>query len=86
MRLKLKRKIFFGYPETDTNGVSYLPAQVTLDYVIDPVETALDYVDKSPVGSLDGVKRKVRPLKSIKDYIKWKLRGNKKSKDDTKKK
>lgn len=84
--MKLRRKFYSGYSEASPHGIGYQSAQVTANYILDPAEKVLVYLDKSPVGKVDSVKRKtsrfIGPVRSVKSYINWKLKG----KDDSKKK
>lgn len=84
--MKLRRKFYSGYSEASPQGIGYHSAQVTADYILDPAEKVLVYIENSPVGEVDSVKRKtsrfIGPVKSIKNYINWKL----KRKNDHKKK
>ena len=84
--MRLKRKNYSGYSEVSPQGIGYHSAQVTADYILDPTEEFLVYVENSPIGKVDSVRKKtsrfIRPIRSIKNYINWKL----KRKDDHKKK
>lgn len=76
--MRIKRKTYTEYSEAP-EGVSV--QEVITDYVLEPTGVVLDYVEKSPMGNLDGIKRKTIPLKSIKNYIKWRLSKDKKAKN-----
>lgn len=76
--MRIKRKIFTEYSEAPEE-VSV--REVITDYVLEPTDVVLDYVEKSPAGNLDGIKKKTIPLKSIKNYIKWRLNKKKDNKN-----
>ena len=53
--MRIKRKIFTEYSEAP-EGVSV--QGVITNYVLEPTGVVLDYVEKSPISNLNGVKRK----------------------------
>lgn len=85
MKLKRFSSSLNDFHET-TSGVVYVPAQVTSNYVLNPAENFIDYIEKSPINKLDSVNRKTRrfgpSIKSINNYIKYKLRKRYDNKKD----
>ena len=69
----IKRKIFAGYAETPISSVSYHSGQILGNYVLNPVDKAVDKVDDIPVvkdskivkRKVDRVKGIVKPLKKL---------------------
>ena len=84
--MKLKRKSFSEISESSPGGVSYHTAQVTSEYILDPVENVIYKIEDSPINDVKAVKKNTGRVKSvikpINDYIKYKRkkRSEKKSK------
>ena len=78
MRLKLKRRSFSGYSKSISSRTSYIPIQVFDDYILEPIDKSLDYIESVPV---EPVKNKVgrfsRPFRSIKNYINYRKNNTK---------
>ena len=74
--MKISRKFYSGYSEVSSSGLSYIPAQVAVDYVLDPTEKALDYIEESPVHyvvnerKVSRIKKVIKPLNSYLKYLK----------------
>lgn len=84
--MRLKRVLFSGYSEASPGGFGYKSAQVTANYILDPAERVLVYVDESPIGKSDSMKRKTsRFLGAIKPWKKY-LRNKSDRKETNKKK
>lgn len=73
--MKLKRRLFSGASEASPAGISYHTAQITSEYVLDPVENVIYKIEKSPVGDIDTVKKNTGRVKGIvkpfNDYFKY---------------
>ena len=74
--MKLKRKSFSEISESSPGGISYHTAQVTSEYVLDPVENIIYKIEDSPINDVKAVKKNTGRVKSvvkpINDYIKYK--------------
>ena len=74
--MKLKRRLYSGISEVSPEGISYHTAQVTSEYVLDPVENIIYKIEDSPINDVKSVKKNTGRIKSlvkpINDYIKYK--------------
>lgn len=74
--MKLKRRLYSGISEASPEGISYHAAQVTSEYILDPVENVIYRIEESPINDVKAVKKNTGRIKSlikpINDYIKYK--------------
>ena len=74
--MKLKRRLYSGISESSPGGISYHAAQVTSEYILDPVENVIYRIEESPINDVKAVKKNTGRVKSvikpINDYIKYK--------------
>lgn len=79
MIYKIKR---FSYSNTSLSGNHYINSQVIGDatnkYLLNPVDEALEYVEKTKVGKLEPVKKKTKKFRSIAKSIKTIISSKKK--------
>ena len=61
--MRIKR--FSGYSEVSPGGVTYKSSQVISNYILDPIDKSISYVDNTTLGKTNVVKKKSRMVKSI---------------------
>lgn len=67
----IKRKGFSGYSESNlSNGVNYHSANIITDYILDPADKSIVYIENSPLYKLNSVKRKSSRVKNILNFFK----------------
>lgn len=78
-----RQKLFSGYSEVMPGGVSgYMNAQV----VLNPIESVVDKIDSSPIGSMKPVKKKTGLIKNATSSLKVLFRSKKEKRTNNYKK
>lgn len=74
----IKRKVFSGYSESNlSNGVNYHSANIITDYILDPTDKSIVYIENSPLYKLNSVKRNSSRIKNVIHPIKYLLNREK---------